>query len=153
MINNNDETPDNQYGLREVMTESERTAVGALIHETVSPDISADAGIIDSIFSVLAHPGRRYILTYLLCSDGYVTMSELVDYVMTETNHGRSGEPFREKVTVKLTNEHLPLLDEEGFVVYNMERQLIQPTQKTELVAPYLKIALLHRQRLAEASK
>lgn len=153
MINNDDSQPRPDVGkhLSELMSEAERTAVRTLIHETVADSSLDRDGAIDSVFSALSHPGRRYILTYLLRSDGYVTMSEIVDYVIKSTNNEQSGEQLRQKVTVNLTHTHLPVLDEEGFITYNMERQLIQPTEKTALAAPYLKIALLQRERLAEA--
>lgn len=142
--------PDARQHLSELMTEAERTAVRTLIYETVSEPAADRDGTIDSVFSALSHPGRRYILTYLLRSDGYVTMSEIVDYVVRVTDNEQSDEQFRKKVTVNLTHNHLPILDEEGFITYNMERQLIQPTEKTALAAPYIKIALLHNNQLAE---
>lgn len=139
--------------LTPLMTEAERTAVRTLIHESITTPIPDRDGVTDTVFSALSHPGRRYILTYLLRSDGYVTMSEIVDYVIEATDSGGSGPEFRRKVTVNLTHTHLPLLEEEGFLTYNMERQLIQPTEKTALAAPYLKIALLQRERLAELAE
>ncbi|WP_336328651.1 DUF7344 domain-containing protein [Halovenus sp. HT40] len=110
-------------------------------------------GTIDSVFSVLSHPGRRYVLTYLLRSEGYVTMSEIVDYVVQVTDTEQSEEKFRQEVTINLTHTHLPHLEEEGFIMYNMERQIIQSTEKTALAAPYLKVALLQRERLAEVAE
>jgi len=155
MIDNDDSPPasDPRQHLCELMTEAERTAVRTLIHETVTESAADRNGTIDSVFSALSHPGRRYILTYLLRSDGYVTMSEIVDYVVQATDNDQSDEQFRQKVTVNLTHNHLPVLDEEGFITYNMERQLIQPTEKTTLAAPYLKVALLHRERLADLTE
>jgi len=152
MIDNDESQPVSDAGqhLSELMSEAERTAVRTLIHETVTESCLDRDGTIDSVFSVLSHPGRRYILTYLLRSDGYVTMSEIVDYVMKATDNEQSSEQFRQNVTVNLTHTHLPALDEEGFITYNMERQLIQPTDKTILAAPYLKVALLQREQLAD---
>lgn len=152
MMDNDNSPPVSDPGahLSELMSEAERTAVRTLIHDTVTESSVDRSGTIDSVFSVLSHPGRRYILTYLLRSDEYVTMSEIVDYVLRATGNEQSGEQFRQKVTVNLTHTHLPVLDEEGFIKYNMERQIIQPTEKTALAAPYLKVALLQRERLAE---
>ena len=147
---NSASVPDPEEHLSDLMPEAERTAVRTLIHQTVTESSLDRSGTIDSVFSALSHPGRRYVLTYLLRSDGYVTMGEIVDYVIQATDSDRSDEQFRQKVTVKLTHTHLPVLDEEGFITYNMERQLIQPTEKTTLAAPYLKIALLQREQLAD---
>lgn len=138
--------------LTTLMNEAEWTAAQTLISESDISPVPEQNELIESLFSALSHPGRRYILTYLLRSEGYVTMSELVDYVIESTDSSSSGEEFRREVTVNLTHMHLPLLEEEGLLTYNMERQLIQPTEKTTLAAPYLKVALLQRERLDELS-
>lgn len=139
--------------LSELMSEAERTAVRTLIHETITESSLDRNGTIDSVFSVLSHPGRRYVLTYLLRSEGYVTMSEIVDYVVQVTDNEQSEEKFRQEVTINLTHTHLPHLEEEGFIAYNMERQIIQPTEKTALAAPYLKVALLQREQFTEVAE
>jgi hypothetical protein len=151
MVTNNPTTEQpTDYDLGELMSETERAAVRTLLEESVQSPAIARGTPIDSIFSALSDPGRRYILTYLFRSDGYVTLSELIDYVMQQTDQASSDEEFRRRVAVTLTHEHLPALDEEGFLIYNMERQLIQPTDKTPLVAPYLKLSLSQQARLDE---
>lgn len=142
------ETTPVHHGLEQLMTESERIAVETLTEETVP---TADATM-DSIFSILSNPGRRYILTFLLRSDGYVRMTDLVDYVIDQSDASKSDEEFRHQITVELTHTHLPKLVDEGFVKYNMERQLVDRTEKTQLVAPYLKVALSQQQKLDEKS-
>ena len=145
MSNNDNETTDDEAGTGTVLgdftTEPERIAVQTLIEESTSPDLPSE-DTIDSIFSVLSNPGRRYVLTYLLRADGYVTMTELVDYAVEQTDAANAGEEFRHRVTVELSQTHLPELVDAGFVRYNMERQLIDETEKTQLVSPYLKLAL-----------
>lgn len=148
--NQSQSVSDSGQHLSELMSEAERTAVRTLIHETITESSLDRSGTIDSVFSVLSHPGRRYVLTYLLRSEGYVTMSEIVDYVVQVTDNEQSGEKFRQEVTINLTHTHLPNLEEEGFITYNMERQIIQSTEKTALAAPYLKVALLQREQFAE---
>lgn len=148
---NTEHTGPQQPTVGELMTEGERMALRILVEGTVtSPSVSRQ-GTIDSIFDILSNPGRRYVLTYLLCAEDYVTMSELVDYVMARTDVSPSDEAFRKKVTVSLSHTHLPRLDEDGFITYNMERQLIMPTTKTALVGPYLKLALVQQRQLTEA--
>ncbi|MXR52960.1 hypothetical protein GRX03_15275 [Halovenus sp. WSH3] len=152
MSNHDDTSPDSTGNeLNALMTDAEQAAVRTLVDGSITSPIPEREGVIDSLFSALSHPGRRYILTFLLRSEGYVTMSEIVDYVVESTDGG-SGPEFRRKVTVKLTHTHLPLLEEEGLLTYNMERQLIQPTDRTKLAAPYLKIALMQCEQLAELS-
>jgi len=137
-------------GLGELTSENEYRAIETLIEGTIQSPAVARGDPIDSIFSAIAHPGRRYVLTYLLRSDGYVTMSELVDYVMDRTGEQRQDDDLRRDVTITLTHTHLPSLDEKDFVDYNVERQLIMPTEKTPLTAPYLKLALNHQRRIDE---
>lgn len=136
--------------LGQLMNEAEQMATRTLIEEAGSTVHVDTNGTIDSIFHVLSHPGRRYILTYLRRSDGYVTMTELVDYVMDRTTAHTADGNLRQRITVKLTHTHLPTLVEHGFVEYNMERQMIIPTEKTRLVDPYLKLAIVHQRAFDE---
>jgi len=99
-----------------------------------------------TLFEMLVDPGRRYVLTYLLRTEGAVACSELVDYVVDQTEHTMTTGEFRQRVTAELTQEHLPKLDEYGYVQYNMERQIIGPTELTPLVRPYLELALAYQQ-------
>lgn len=133
-----------------LMTDQERTAVRTLLDGELPPGTTQKEAI-DTTFSALAHPGRRYILTYLLRSEGYVTMSDLVDYVVKQSKSSGGDEGFRREITVALTHTHLPALEEEGFVEYNLERQLVVPTEKVRLTAPYLKLALVQQKQLADA--
>jgi hypothetical protein len=114
------------------------------------PDASADAAPMDDVFEVLTEPAQRYILTYLLRSEGEITISALVDYVVRKTDVAGDGEEFRRRVTTELTTTHLPALVDLGFVEYNMERQLVRPSETTAQVEPYLKIALAQQRSLSE---
>jgi len=127
--------------------EGTSTAIQTLIEDTVVSEYAAEQYSINTLFNLLSHPGRRYVLTYLLQSDGFVTISELVDYVTTKTKASMTDDAFRHKVTLELTHTHLPTLAEEGYIKYNMERQLIQSTEKTPAVEPFLRLALA-QQRL-----
>lgn len=102
----------------------------------------------DALFEMLADPGHRYILTYLLKSEGAVACSELVDYVTERSSHTMDPEVFRQGLTSKLTRTYLPQLDEYGFVKYNMERQIVGPTDLTPLAKPYLQVALAQQERI-----
>jgi len=136
--------------LQPLMTDTERKAARALIGDVPTSGAGGKRETTDAIFAALSPPGRRYILTYLLRSDGYVTMTDLVDYVM-ERAHPVRSEEFRRRIAVQLTHTHLPKLDEDGLVNYNMERQLVSPTDKTELAGPFLKIALIQQEQLTDS--
>lgn len=136
----------------EHLTESQRTAVEELVETSLESPEDLEQLDINTIFEVLAHPGRRYVLTYLLRSEGFASMSELVDYVIEETGHSMTERQFRYRVAAALTNTHLPKLAEEGFIQYNIERQIVLPTDRTALLEPYVTIALA-QQRQFQASR
>ncbi len=123
-----------------------REALYSFVQNSIATEFAAEQYSPDTIFELLANPGRRYVLTYVLQSEGYVTISELVDYVTTKTSAKMTDDEFRRKITTELSHTHLPQLEEEGFIRYNMERQLILPTEKTPMAEPYLRLALLQGQ-------
>jgi hypothetical protein len=41
-------------------------------------------------------------------------------------------------------------LDENNLINYNMERQLVSPTDKTEVAGPFLKVALVLQETLTD---
>lgn len=129
---------------RTMLSETERTAIQSLLTDVTDLPPINQCEELDTIFTVISHPARRYVLTYVLRAEGYVTMAEIVDYVIDVTESNSDAQDLRRKVTVNLTHTHLPMLDNEGFIRYNMERQLIHPTEKTATAAPYLKVALVH---------
>lgn len=150
-MNNNDppNASNNPQTMSTLLSETERTAVRSLLYDAgEAPQVNLSEDL-DTIFTVISHPARRYVLTYLLRAEGYVTMGEIVDYVINSTDSSTDPQELRREVTISLTHTHLPLLEDEGFIQYNMERQLIQPTAKTDLAAPYLKVALIHREQTA----
>lgn len=114
------------------------------------PEASAPAATIDDVFEVLTEPAQRYVLTYLLRSEEEITITSLVDYVITKTDSSSDDEELRQRVTTELTTTHLPALVDYGFVEYNMERQLVRPSETTAQVEPYLKIALAQQRSLSE---
>ncbi|MHB9286522.1 hypothetical protein ACKVMT_05725 [Halobacteriales archaeon Cl-PHB] len=96
----------------------------------------------DVLFDLLAHPGRRYVLSYLLQREGSVTCGDLVDYVVSQTDPSMTPAAFRDGLASELTHTHLPRLDSEGLVEYDVERQVVTPTDLTPVVAPYLEFAM-----------
>lgn len=124
-------------------TDTESTAAVLQLAEETADEIEAHNDFdVDTLFELLARPGRRYVLTYLLQSEGFVTCSELVDHVVDATDHSMTDNQFRDRVTAELTHSDLPKLDEEGLIDYNMTRQIVAPTATTALVRPYIRLAL-----------
>ena len=109
-----------------------------------SSDLFEQAGRVplEVMFEALADPGRRYVLTYVLLEDEYVSLSELVDYVVRIRERPDSQGRFRGQLVTDLVQQHLPLLDEAGLIDYRIERQFIGPSEKTRTALPYLELAL-----------
>lgn len=126
---------------RSTATEIDRAVAGFLeTHgDTIraAPHLSADV-----LFELLAHPGRRYVLSYLLQHEDSVTCGDLVDYVVSQTDPSMTPGAFREGVATELTHTHLPELASQNLVEYDVERQVVAPTELTPVVVPYLEFAL-----------
>ena len=136
--------------LRETASSETPRTVEQIIGESVTTESAARQHSVDTVFSVLTEPGHRYVLTYLLQSDGPATVAELVGYVIKSTETTMTDGEFRRRVTVKLVSTHLPALDEAGFVRYDAANQLVTQTLQTALTEPYLRVALL-QSTLAES--
>lgn len=121
-------------------------AVWTLAEGTESAIAAEGRPSVDELFDLLADPGRRYVLTYLLQAPDYVTCTDLVDHVVAATDHSMTDGEFRTRVTAQLTQTHLPKLADAGLVDYNVERQIVSPTETTVLSRPYLRLALAQQQ-------
>jgi len=97
---------------------------------------------VDTLFDALSHPGRRYVVTYLLLRDEFVSLSEMVDFVTGLIDEPDPGGRFREEVVTELVQRHLPKLADARLVEYRVERQFIGPTDLTTAALPYLHLAL-----------
>lgn len=99
-----------------------------------------------TILEALAHPGRRYVLTYLLLADGSVSTAELVDYVGRATDlEDRTGH-LRGEIAAELVDVQLPRLEEYGFIDYNRERQLVDGTARARVALPFLHLGRKYAQ-------
>jgi hypothetical protein len=125
-------------------TDAETDAIRTLAEGTADAIEASRRLSVDTLFDLLGHPGRRFVLTYLLQSEseGYATCSELVDHVVAVTDHTMTDRQFRKRLVAELTHTHLPKLEDEGLIEYNAERQIVSPTAATPAVRPYLRLAL-----------
>lgn len=99
-----------------------------------------------TILGALAHPGRRYVLTYLLLADGSVSTAELVDYVNRATDiEDRAGD-LRAEIAAELVDVQLPRLEDDGFIDYNRERQLVDDTPRARVALPFLHLGRQYAQ-------
>jgi len=115
------------------------SAVGADRQQRPTTHVSTDR-----LFEVLASPGNRFVLTYLLRVDERAEYAELVEYVVAQTDP--PGEltkgTFRGRVAARLVTESLPALADAGLVEVDSDEQVVAATAATRVVAPYLALAL-----------
>lgn len=123
-------------------------SVNTIVEGTVVSTLAAERHSVDSIFDTLADPARRYVLSYLLRSDEPIALGELVDYAVRQTD-ASDDDSFRQEVVVKLTHAVLPSLAEDGYIEYDIENQVVETTDRTPVLAPYLELARAQEQ-LAE---
>lgn len=98
----------------------------------------------DELFELLASPGNRFVLTYLLQVDGPVEYAHLIEYVIerAEPPDGMTEGKFRGRVAATLVNERLPELESAGMVEVDSSAQLVTPTIAVNAARPHLALAL-----------
>jgi|GEM_PF-2128220 len=96
------------------------------------------------LFELLASPGNRFVLTYLLRVDDRAEYAELVEYVVAQTDPpgGLTKATFRGRVAARLVTESLPALADAGLVEVDSDDQVVAATAATHVAAPYLALAL-----------
>jgi len=98
----------------------------------------------DQLFELLASPGNRFVLTYLLRVDDRAEYADLVEYVVAQTDppEGLTAAKFRGRVAARLVTESLPALADAGLVDVDSTDQVVAATAATRVVAPHLALAL-----------
>jgi hypothetical protein len=106
---------------------------------------------VDELFAVLSRPGNRFVLTYLLMEDTPVSLVDLVEYVLEETEPPADVQraEFSGQVLNRFMETTLPELDDRGLIDYDRRSQMVAETDATTLTLPYLRAGL--QQTAAEA--
>lgn len=99
---------------------------------------------VDELLAVLARPGNRFVLTYLLLEGEPVSIVDLVDYVLSVTDppEGVARAEYSGRLLGRFIESVLPELDERGLLEYDREAQLVTETDATALALPYLRAGL-----------
>jgi DNA-binding transcriptional ArsR family regulator len=115
--------------------------------QEIEPLAETETLSIDELFAMLSHPGRRYVLSYLLQEDDSIPTQELVEHVLSKTNPPSDlTEPqFRGQVAARLHHTHLPRLDAVDLIAYDPDKQVAARTPYTQSVEPLLDLALQYR--------
>lgn len=140
-----------------IPTETSTPLTDGLPFDDVAPatiQVLADCGVFsgqpddstfcpDSAFELLAHPGRRIVLIHLLSAGPTITLTQLLDYVFSQSDTGSHSQAIREEVTQAFTRRHLPKLAAENYISYELEHQRITTTSQTAKMKPYLALAVV----------
>lgn len=96
---------------------------------------------LDQVFSALAHPTRRRILTAIM--DDNPRRQEAFEAV-----EFRSDDATRETIEIELRHSHLPHLDEAGFVDWRRRTGEVTRGEAFEEIRPLLELMDDHREDL-----
>lgn len=98
----------------------------------------------DALFELLAAPGNRFVLTYLLRADNPTTYADLVDYVVERAAvpADTTAAKFRGRVAARLVHDTLPTLEDAGLIEHDTDEQTVAATPAIEVVAPHLALAM-----------
>lgn len=123
--------------------ESTDDAPAARVNEGRIPDRDSPVTV-SELFELLAQPGNRYTLAYLVRAEGAVSYDDLVEYVVDKggTPEGMSTDEFRDQVATRLVHSNLPKLDEAGLIDYDASDRTIRATDATAVAVPYLELAM-----------
>lgn len=134
----------NVIGMQSDRSQEERRDDPDATDESEVPAASVD---VDDLFRALSRPANRFVVYYLVKVDRPVSVTELVEYVLTAVddypNSMTAGE-FRGRVTSQLFQSTLPKLDAIGLLAYDEDERVVRPTTQTAVAQPYLALALEH---------
>ena len=127
----------------DVLSEGAAEELRALVESAETEDPTAPIDV-DTVFELLAAPGNRFVLTYLLREDNPASYSKLVEYVVTraETPPDLTEAKFRGRIAARLVHWNLPRLEDAGLVEHDTEEHLVTATPAIDVVAPYLALAI-----------
>lgn len=89
--------------------------------------------MIDEVFQALSETPRRQILCTLAEHDGPIELDTLGDETIVDAYHWETHQ-------VALYNIHLPELDDQEFIDWDRERQVIEEGAQFDEVRPFVEI-------------
>jgi hypothetical protein len=97
----------------------------------------------DGIFHILQCRRRRLVLKYLCEYDGEepIGMSDIAEHIAAlehDTTVDGLRSQQRQRVYIPLYQSHLPKMDDAGIIEYNQDRGLVETTDRTHELQPYL---------------
>ena len=97
----------------------------------------------DGIFHILQCRRRRLVLKYLCEYDGEepIGMSDIAEHIAAlehDTTVDGLRSQQRQRVYIPLYQSHLPKMDDADIIEYNQDRGLVETTERTHKLEPYL---------------
>ena len=90
---------------------------------------------LDTVLDVCEHKHRRIVLATLADQQQSISINDLANVIVEHNHHTPPTEAADETVTqiqTDLHHVHLPKLDRAGFIEYDPERQVVEPTALVE---------------------
>lgn len=97
-------------------------------------DAVSDDRSVDTVFDVLAHQRRRYVLAFLADDDRSIAVADLAEDIAVRENDGMLAEIPKEtiqSISTSLHHRHLPKLVDAGFIEYD-DHDLVRISVPTE---------------------
>lgn len=93
----------------------------------------------DSILNLCQNNHRRIILRALTEEQRSLTLTDLTEAIL-RNNHRtpptEASENASTEIRLSLNHVHLPKLASEGFITYDSEHELVEPTERFDHVLP-----------------
>ena len=104
-----------------------------------------DSAAFDSILDLCQNQHRRIVLAVLAEEQRSLTLNDLAKTVLKynhQTPITEVSEDVITKIRLSLHHVHLPKLASEGLIEYDLEKQLVEPTEQFDQVQPTLSTIL-----------
>jgi len=101
--------------------------------------MSVTRSTIDSVFDACQHQHRRIVLALLAAEGRSLTLNGLTQTVLKYNRQASPtavSEGVLTEIRLSLYHVHLPKLASEGFITYDPDRKLVEPTEQFEQVQP-----------------
>ncbi|WP_254769306.1 DUF7344 domain-containing protein [Salinilacihabitans rarus] len=96
-----------------------------------------------TIFTTLAEPRRRFSLRYLRAADTPIKVGDLAAEIAAwESRRTAAGRPDGDvdRIEVALVHNHLPSMDDVGFIEYDSSRGTVALTDHDDRIQSHLRI-------------
>lgn len=95
----------------------------------------------ETVLEIVQSGYRRVILTVLMDEQRALTLNELTKTLIERTHQKSVSEVSKDEMTeirISLYHVHLPKLAEAGFITYDPDRKLAEPTEQLDCIQPQL---------------